>query len=242
MACRNKTYVIFDADNDIWAYGRMKGWNALSTVPFDLADAHNLGPELTDRASEATVKRALRQRFSNAKNVVVLIGLKTRNLYRYVRWELDVALQLDLPIIAVNLNGRRTIDYGLCPPVIRDEYVVHVPFKLAIIKYALAHFPGQYAQRGFGARGPLYYPDKVYQDLDLLPVALLPPTIRPISPAPFRSDSTRSLTNLFSPPDQTFSALLGYSSPPPAPPRIIAPPPPYSSLVSLTLRRQSCTS
>lgn len=234
MAYRNKTYVIFDADNDIWAYGRMKGWNALPSIPFNFDDAHNLGPELTDRASEATVKRALRQRFSNAKNVVVLIGLKTRNLYRYVRWELDVALQLDLPIIAVNLNGRRTIDYGLCPPVIRDEYVVHIPFKLAIIKYALGQFPGQYAQRGLGARGLLYYPDKVYQDLDLAPVTLSPPPVRPISPPPFRLDPRRSLTNLFSSPDQTFCELLGYSSPePPAPTRIIPPPPAYRSLASL---------
>jgi hypothetical protein len=79
------------------------------------------------------VKRALRQRFSNAKDVVVIVGQKTRNLYRYVRWELEVALQFDLPIIAVNLNGKRAIDYELCPPVIRGEYVVHIPFKLAIM-------------------------------------------------------------------------------------------------------------
>jgi len=224
MAYRNKTYVIFDADNDIWAYGRMKGWNALPTVPFSFADAHNLGPELTYRASEATVKRALRQRFSNAKNVIVLVGQKTRNLYRYVRWELEVALQLDLPIIAVNLNGNREIDYDLCPPVIRDEYVVHIPFRLAIIKYALGQFPAQYEQRIPGARRPLHYPDKIYQDLDLFPVPVAPPPIRSISPPPLRPVSTVSATDLFSPPGQTLTGLLGYlSSPPPAPPPSVPP-------------------
>jgi hypothetical protein len=234
MAYRNKTYVVFDADNDIWAYGRMKGWNALSTVPFSFDDAHNLGPELTDRASEPTVKRALRQRFSNAKNVVVLIGQKTRNLYRYVRWELDVALQLDLPIIAVNLNGKRAIDYELCPPVIRDEYVVHIPYKLAIIKYALEQFPAQHAQRGLGARGPLYYPDKVYENLDMKPLSISPPPILPIIPPPCRSESTQSPPNLFSPPGQTFNRLLGHLPPvAPAPPPSVQPLRPCNSLASL---------
>ena len=26
MAYRNKTYVAFDGDNDMWAYAYMKGW------------------------------------------------------------------------------------------------------------------------------------------------------------------------------------------------------------------------
>jgi hypothetical protein len=28
MSYRNKTYVIFDGDNDMWAYAYMKGWKA----------------------------------------------------------------------------------------------------------------------------------------------------------------------------------------------------------------------
>ena len=74
IAYRSKTYVIFDGDHDIWAYGRMKGWKALPTIDFDFYDAHDLGSELTDRASEETVKTRLRSRFSSANQVVVLIG------------------------------------------------------------------------------------------------------------------------------------------------------------------------
>ena len=87
MAYRNKTYVIFDGDNGIWAYGRMKGWKALPTVDFDFHDAHDLGSELTDRASEETLNSRLRSRFSSTKQVVVLIGAHTRFLYRFVRCE-----------------------------------------------------------------------------------------------------------------------------------------------------------
>lgn len=166
MSYRNKTYVIFDGDNDIWAYRFMKGWKANENIDFNFHDAHDLRP-LTDRAGEETVKKRLRERFSNAKQVIVLIGESTKNLYRFVRWELQVALGLDIPIIAVNLNGRRDCDPDRCPPIIRDEYVVHVSFKLAIIKHALDNFPPFYHRREKGAKGHLYYKDSVYKGLGL---------------------------------------------------------------------------
>src|SRR5439155_6865585 len=119
------TYVIFDAEKDMQSYRFNRGWKPLEHLDFDFDDGHVLGSELTDRASEETVNRRLRERFSSTDQVVVLIGPNTRNLYRFVRWEIQVALDLKLPIIAVNLNGK--CDYGadLCPPMLRDEYVVH---------------------------------------------------------------------------------------------------------------------
>ena len=134
MAYRNKTYVIFDGDKDIWSYRYMRGWKSREHLDFDFHDAHELGSEITDRASEGTVKRRLRERFSSAKQVIVLIGESTRNLHRFVRWELDVALDLDLPIIAVHLKScPHWLDESRIPPIIRDEYVVHVPFRMRII-------------------------------------------------------------------------------------------------------------
>jgi len=52
MSYRNKTYVIFDGDNDQWAYRFMNGWKANDHIDFNFYDAHDVGSELTDRASE----------------------------------------------------------------------------------------------------------------------------------------------------------------------------------------------
>jgi hypothetical protein len=164
MAYRNRTYVIFDGDNDMWAYAYMKGWKSNENVEFNFYDAHDLRP-LTDRASDETVYRRLRERFSNAKQVVVLIGENTRNLRKFVRWEMEIALDLGLPVLAVYLNGARGIDNDVCPPILRSEYVVHVPFKAAIIQFALDNFPGDYARRT--ESGPRYYTAQIYRDLGL---------------------------------------------------------------------------
>ncbi|HMQ70405.1 MAG TPA: TIR domain-containing protein [Ignavibacteria bacterium] len=166
MGYQDTTYVIFDGDENKWAYSYMKGWKQNENVDFDFKDAHDIG-SLTDRAENETyIKSELRKRFSQAKQVIVIIGEKTKNLYKYVRWELEVAQDLGLPIIAVNLNNMRGQDDNLCPPIIKDKYVVHIPFKMKIIKYALDNFPSEYKNRD-SENGPRSYPDNVYDNLEL---------------------------------------------------------------------------
>ncbi|HTU47592.1 MAG TPA: TIR domain-containing protein [Bryobacteraceae bacterium] len=167
MSYRNKTYVIFDGDHDIYAYGFMRGWKSLDHLEFDFHDAHDLGVQLTDRASEETVKRCLRQRFSSAKQAIVLIGPNTRNLYRFVRWEIEVALDLSLPIIAVNLNQRSGYDANLCPPILRNVCAIHVPFKMKAIKLAMNNFPAQHAQQARLIKGPIQYSAEQYRNVGI---------------------------------------------------------------------------
>jgi len=140
MSYRNKTYVIFDGDNDIWAYAFMKGWRTNEKIDFNFYDAHDIMP-LMWANSEGYIKRRLRERMNSAKQVIVLVGESTKNLYRFVRWEIGLAIEKNLPIIVVNLNGKRKIDNNLCPPILKGADAVHISYKLAIIKHALDNFP-----------------------------------------------------------------------------------------------------
>lgn len=97
----------------------------------------------------------------------MIIGEKTKNLVKFVRSELELTLKKDIPLIAVNLNDRRQCDDDRCLAVIRDEYVVHIPFKAKMLQYALDHFPAEYAGRDRNAKGARYYPDDVYPQLGL---------------------------------------------------------------------------
>ncbi len=168
MGYRNKTYVIFDGDKDIWAYGYMKGWKSNENMDFNFHDAHDIRP-LTDRASDDTVKASLRARFANAKQAIVLVGDCTKNLRKFVPWEIEIAQKLDLPIIVANLNGTRQIDPERCPVLLRKWPAVHVAFKAKIIQHALDNFPSAY--RGIQASIPkfdwYYYGDNDYKALGL---------------------------------------------------------------------------
>jgi len=140
---RNKTYVIFDGDKDIWAYGYMKGWKSNENMDFNFHDAHDIR-RLTDRASDETVRATLRQRFANAKQAIVLVGESTKDLRKFVPWEIDIAQKLDLPITVVNLNGYRRMDSARCPVALRKWPAVHVEFK--------AHAPWKGGEEGGNLR------------------------------------------------------------------------------------------
>lgn len=164
MAYRNKTYVIFDGDEDMWAYAFMLGWISKDHIAFDFHDAHDLAP-LSGTTSEETVKRKLGERLKNTKQAILLIGENTKNLYRFVRWELEMCQAMNIPIIAVNLNGSRSQD-DRCPPIVRDKYVVHIPFKAKIVQYALDNFPEEFAKRQNDS-GPRVYNNAIYDRLGL---------------------------------------------------------------------------
>lgn len=146
MGYRNKTYVIFDGDNDMWAYAYMLGWIKNDNMEFNFHDAHDIRP-MAGTASEAYVKRVLRERLLNTKQaiVIVIVGEKTKNLFKFVRWEIETCLDLGIPIIVVNLNGLRSMDPDLCPPILRGTCSIHVPFKAKAIKHALDHFCDNFA-------------------------------------------------------------------------------------------------
>lgn len=166
MAYRNKTYVIFDADNDMWAYRFMRGWKVNDHIDFNFHDAHDLNV-IRSASTEETIKRRLRERFSSAKQVIILIGDHTKNLHRFVRWEIEIAQNLDLPLVAVNLNGHRSYDSARCPAILRDRYVVHVSFNAKIIKHALDDFPTEYARRDLTKEGNRHYGKSIYSQLGL---------------------------------------------------------------------------
>ena len=161
------TYIIFDGDKDRYAYAFMKGWKVNERVEFDFRDAHDLG-SMTGRAQDETyVKSELRKRMEPSSQVVVLVGESTKNLWKFVGWEIDLAVSLGLPIIVVNLNNLRGMDSDRCPVPLRTGYFVHVAYKRAIIKHALDNFPSEFARRDPNSLLPRFYGDDGYQNLGL---------------------------------------------------------------------------
>ena len=167
MAYRNKIYVCFDGDNDMHYYRLMQAWHQNDRTPFSFYNAHDLN-SARDTSQVESIKRQLRIRLNNSKVMVLLIGERTRYLTKFVRWEMEQALQLSMPIIAVNLNGLRWRDDDRCPPVIRVELVMHISFNPAIMQLALEEWPGVYqALMREGRTGPFYYFPEVYRHLGL---------------------------------------------------------------------------
>ncbi len=166
MAYKNKTYVCFDADTDIKYYYLMEAWKENNNIAFDFHNAHEIN-NLQDGSSEEQIKKKLRERLNNTKVLVILIGNNTKNLFKYIRWEIEFAIEKDIPIIAVNLNKKRSKD-DLCPPILRDELAIYIPFGQKIIDHALNKWPTSHSShKSNGESGAYYYQDSVYKKLGL---------------------------------------------------------------------------
>ena len=152
---------------DIQYYYLMKAWKNNRNLSFNFYDAHDINTA-RDTSTEETIKQRLRERMANAKSFVLLVGEGTRYLYKFVRWEIEQAIKRDLPIIVVNLNGLRKMDSDRCPPILSEQLAIHVPFKQAIVEYALENWiDSHYKHRKNGDTGPYYYKDSVYNSLGI---------------------------------------------------------------------------
>jgi hypothetical protein len=167
MSYKNKTFVSFDGDADMRYYRLMQAWKQNDHISFNFYNAHELN-SARDTSSEESIKAQLMKRLMNTKVFALLIGENTRYLYKFVRWEIEQALSRNLPIIAVNLNGSRSMDVGRCPPLLKDKLAVHISFNAAIVQYAFENWPAFHETHDDQEKiGPYYYKDNVYKKLGL---------------------------------------------------------------------------
>ncbi len=165
MPYRNKTFVSFDGDNDMHYYRLMQAWKQNDGMDFNFYNAHDLNVA-RDSSEEESIKAQLAERMRNSKVFVLLVGERTRYLTKFVRWEIEQAISRDLPMIVVNLNGKRSMDEERCPPLAKEALAVHIPFNAAIMQYALDNWPGSHdTYTNQSKAGPFYYTDSVYKSL-----------------------------------------------------------------------------
>lgn len=167
MPYRNKTYVGLDFDTDKSYYRLMQAWKQNDDNDFNFHNAHDI-TDIREWSSEEAKKRSLRERMQNSKLFMLLVGEKTRNCITYVRWEIDQALKMGLPIIAVNLNKMRGMDDNLCPAILRPELAIHIPFNRSIMTYAMDNWPARHAVHDQASdTGAYSYKESVYTNLGL---------------------------------------------------------------------------
>jgi len=167
---KNRTYIAFEGDNDIHYYYLMKAWKHNQRdffSDFNFYDAHDINSS-RDSSKEESIKAQLRLRLSESRLFVLLIGTSTKYLYKFVRWEIEQAIERNIPIIAINLNGKREMDANLCPSILQSQLAIHISFSQKIIEHTLSHWEQQYFDlKKEGKTGPYFYSANIYKGLGL---------------------------------------------------------------------------
>ncbi len=167
MPYRNKTFVSFDGDTDMAYYRLMQAWHQNDGIDFNFYNAHDLN-SARDTSQEASIKAQLAERMKNSKIFVLLVGERTRYLTKFVRWEIEQAISKNLPIIVVNLNGKRFMDDERCPALAKETLAIHISFNASIMQHALDNWPSSHDKYQVENKsGPYYYKAGVYENLGL---------------------------------------------------------------------------
>lgn len=132
-----RTFVGFSS-TDIHCYRLMLAWKENQHIDFDFTNCQ-LGNEINSE-NEAYIKGKCRERINMAGTFAVLIGQDTRSKHKYVRWEMEVAIEKKCRIIGINLDGSRQVVDATCPPIIKNIGAIFVPFSPKIVAYALEHY------------------------------------------------------------------------------------------------------
>lgn len=149
------TFVGFSS-TDIKYYRLMQAWKEHEKIDFDFRDCQ-LQDEINSE-NEDYIKAKCRKRIVMASKFIQLIGEDTRNKYKYVRWEAEVALEKGCAIIGVNLDGSRQYNEAKCPPILRNVGAIFVPYSAKIIQYALENYKMHDSDN-------YHYPEKTYSQL-----------------------------------------------------------------------------
>lgn len=150
-----RTFVGFSS-TDIHYYRLMLAWKESEHIDFNFTDVQ-LAQDINSK-NEEYIKRKCRERIGMAGTFLSLIGTDTRSKHKYVRWELEVALEKGCRIIGVNLDGARQIVDATCPPIIKDVGAIFVPFSPKIVAHALENYK-------MNDKGNWHYKDEVYKQL-----------------------------------------------------------------------------
>ncbi len=150
-----RTFVGFSS-TDIHYYRLMLAWKANEHIDFNFAD-FQLDQEINSE-NEAYVKRKCRERIDMAGTFAVLIGQDTRSKHKYVRWEMEVAVEKRCRIIGINIDKSRSVVDATCPPIIRNIGAIFIPFSPKIVAYALENYQ-------MGTSDDYHYKDQIYTQL-----------------------------------------------------------------------------
>lgn len=150
-----RTFVSFSS-TDIHCYRLMLAWKENQHIDFNFMNCQ-LAQEINSE-NEVYIKRKCRERIEMAGTFAVLIGQDTRSKHKYVRWEMEVALEKKCRIIGINLDGSRRMVEQTCPPIIRNVGAIFVPFSPRIVAHALGNWTMQ-------PDDAWYYKDEVYKQL-----------------------------------------------------------------------------
>lgn len=164
MAYKEKVYVAFDGASDLTFYKKMKEFKNTDGIPFELISGLDLKSKF-EKIPDEQLKLELQHRMNEAKVAVVFISPTTKSMRKFIRWQVDYLITNNFPIICMNLNRIRSVDFDLLSALFKKNAIsLHIPFDEKVLALALEHWPASHHDLFMKEKKGTYrFPNDVYQ-------------------------------------------------------------------------------
>lgn len=162
MTKENKRiYVIYDEENEKSFYSLLKA--QCEEYDKNLFFASSLSKH---NFVDCDFERSSIKRIRSFDVVVFLISDTSKYMSSWTKEELEESMRLKKPMIAVNLNGARSLDIENCPSILANQFILFVSFNAAVVCEAIKLWP-QYHTSHLNDTNKcnMYFTDDVYNRL-----------------------------------------------------------------------------
>lgn len=131
-----KLFVSYRADDESTKYKNLLvAWSESPNLNFFEVKFEDTSIGVSINSEDANyIKRRIREKLENSSRVICLIG-KSTHQSEWVRWEIEKAFELNIPITAIKINSAYTTPYVLYNKNVSWAY----SFKYESIKNALLY-------------------------------------------------------------------------------------------------------
>lgn len=162
-----KIFLAFEGTCDLEFLDTFKTWKDKDGKPYD---AYTLLSELKkiDKVDDDALKASMQDAMSKADVFAIVIGPKTKSFRKFTRWQVEYAVSSKKPVIAINLNGIRSVDFDRCPTFLKKNLSMHITAQNEIFEYALEKWPASHLEKLAEEDHKNYrYSNGVYESLGL---------------------------------------------------------------------------
>lgn len=183
MAYRNGVYFAFDGlgesnptKSDFKYYATIQAWNSSESIEFSCVNSHDKVAAVRDTSSLETLKRSIRERLSNSKNILVILSSDTRKSGSLLSYEIEQAAdKYKLPFVIayagyqtiMNPDGLSSFWPNSLSQRITGNLIkaIHIPF----VKSAIFDAIGQFSINAkYPATSKNYYSEEAHRNLGLM--------------------------------------------------------------------------
>lgn len=162
-----KIYVALDPAVDKDFYNTIKQWKNKDGDLYNFVDGIEFAGKV-NKQSDEILKPLIQNRVKEFNMVILLMGANTRRMRKFVRWQIEAACDNQIPLIAINTNGIRSVDFARCPVYLKKQISIHIPFHPDILSFALSDWPAKHEAAVLKEnKGTFVYDHKIYDKLNI---------------------------------------------------------------------------